>query len=83
MQIISLHNSVCTATPSLILTLDFRDVVGHELVEDVVWALEWLLGDDASLLQQVHLDVSTGELAVGGEVDADELTLQEALDGDF
>lgn len=58
-------------------------MVGHHLVEDMVATLGRGLGHHASLLQQVHLDVSTGELAVGGEVDADELTLQEALDGDF
>ena len=34
------------------------------------------LGDDTSLLQQVDLDISARELAVGSEVDADELSLR-------
>jgi len=57
------------------LTLDIIDLVAHELVEDMVASLGGGLGDDTSLLQQVHLDVSAGKLAVGSEVDADELTL--------
>lgn len=60
-----------------IRTLDQWNLVGHKLIKDVVGALERLLGDDTSLLQQIHLDVAAGQLAVGGEVDADELALRE------
>lgn len=42
-----------------ILTLDPLDLVGHDLVEDVVGSLQSLLGDDTGLLQQVGLDIST------------------------
>ena len=35
------------------LTLEALDGAGHDLVEDVVGALEGLLGDDTGLLQQV------------------------------
>lgn len=59
----------------LILTLDGGDLVGHDLVEDMVGALKRLLGDDTSLLKQVALNVSTGQLARVTEVNTDELTL--------
>lgn len=58
-----------------VLTFDPLDLVGHELVEDVVGALQGLLGDDTGLLQQVGLDISTRQLAGRTEVDTDELTL--------
>lgn len=58
-----------------ILTFDPLDLVGHELVEDVVGSLEGLLGDDTGLLQQISLNVSAGQLARRAEVDTDELTL--------
>ena len=61
---------------SFILTLDFLDLVGHHLVEDMVGSLERLLGDDTSLLQQVDLNVTTRQLAIRLEVDTDELTLK-------
>lgn len=60
---------------SEILTFDPRDLVGHDLVEDVVGALECLLGDDTGLLQQVGLNIGAGQLAGRAEVDTDELTL--------
>ena len=41
----------------------------------MVGSLKGLLGNDTSLLQQVDLNVSTGQLAAKLEVDADELTL--------
>ena len=47
----------------------------HQLVEDVVGALDLLLEGDAGLLQEVRLDVATGELAGGVEVDPDEFSL--------
>ena len=51
------------------------DGVGHDLVEDVVGALQLSLRDDARLLQKVGLDVGSGQLAQRAEVDADELAL--------
>ena len=51
-------------------------MVGHHFVEDVVRSLERLLGDDSRLLEQVGLNISTGQLASGPEVDTDELTLE-------
>ena len=45
-----------------------------ELVEDMVAPLNSLLLGDTGLLKQVGHDVTTAELAAGGEVDTDELT---------
>ena len=42
-----------------VITLHVSNLVGHHLVEDVVGPLEGLLRDDASLLKQVHLNIST------------------------
>uniref|UniRef100_A0A2M4DMR2 Uncharacterized protein n=1 Tax=Anopheles darlingi TaxID=43151 RepID=A0A2M4DMR2_ANODA len=50
------------------------DGARHELVEDVVRALQRLLRDDTSLLQQVGLNIGTSQLTASGEVDTDELT---------
>merc|ERR1719211_628138 len=46
----------------------------EQLVEDVVGPLDLLLLGDTGLLEQVGHDVTTAELAAGGEVDTDELT---------
>merc|ERR1712004_846095 len=46
----------------------------EQLVEDVVGPLDLLLLGDTGLLKQVGHDVTTAELATGGEVDSDELT---------
>ena len=59
----------------MILTLHVLDLVGHQLVEDMVGSLVGLLGDYTSLFEQVYLNISTGELASGAEVNTDELTL--------
>ena len=58
------------------LTEQAVDGAGHDLVEDVVGALQRALRDDARLLQQVSLDVGAGQLAQRAEVDADELALR-------
>ena len=58
------------------LTFKSGDLVGHDLVEDVVGAFQRLLRDDTGFLQQVSLDVGAGQLAGGSEVDTDELTLE-------
>ena len=63
------------------LTNQSWDGVGHDLVEDVVGALQGALRDDTRLLQQVGLDVGAGQLAQRTEVDADELTLLVAAVG--
>merc|ERR1711899_147185 len=46
----------------------------EQLVEDVVGPLDLLLLGDTGLLEQVGHDVTTAELAAGGEVDTDEFT---------
>merc|ERR1712213_12124 len=46
----------------------------EQLVEDVVRPLDLLLLGDTGLLEQVGHDVTTAELAAGGEVDTDEFT---------
>merc|ERR1711963_780420 len=46
----------------------------EQLVEDVVGPLDLLLLSDTGLLEQVGHDVTTAELAAGGEVDTDEFT---------
>merc|ERR1712012_1052831 len=46
----------------------------EQLVENVVGPLDLLLLGDTGLLEQVGHDVTTAELAAGGEVDTDELT---------
>merc|ERR1712012_368466 len=46
----------------------------EQLVEDMVGPLHLLLLGDTGLLEQVGHDVTTAELAAGGEVDTDELT---------
>merc|ERR1719300_1851281 len=46
----------------------------QQLVEDVVGPLDLLLLGDTGLLEQVGHDVTTAELATGGEVDTDEFT---------
>ena len=46
----------------------------EQLVEDVVGPLHLLLLGDTGLLEQVGHDVTTAELAAGGEVDSDELS---------
>merc|ERR1719486_364301 len=46
----------------------------EQLVEDVVGPLDLLLLGDTGLLKQVGHDVTTAELAAGGEVDTDEFT---------
>merc|ERR1719357_2136147 len=46
----------------------------EQLVEDVVGPLDLLLLGDTRLLEQVGYDVTTTELATGGEVDTDEFT---------
>ena len=45
----------------------------HHLVEDMVRPLHLLLEGDARLLQEIRLNVTPGQLALGVEVDADEL----------
>lgn len=35
------------------LVLETRHGPGHDLIENVVTSLQWLLGNDASLLQQI------------------------------
>ena len=57
------------------ITFQSLDRAGHDLVEDVVRALQSLLGDDTGLLQQVGLNISTSQLTGAGEVDTDEFTL--------
>ena len=57
------------------LLLQIRHCLLHQLVEDVVRPLHVLLEGDPGLLKQVGLDVATRQLALGVEVDADELTL--------
>ena len=56
-------------------TLHFLDLVRHQLVEDMVGSFVGLLGDYTSLLKQVYLNISTGELTSWAEVNTDELTL--------
>merc|ERR1719210_1029337 len=46
----------------------------EQLVEDMVGPLDLLLLGDTGLLEQVGHDVTTAELAAGGEVDTDEFT---------
>merc|ERR1719494_880230 len=55
----------------------FADAISvrlEQLVEDVVGPLDLLLLSDTGLLEQVGHDVTTAELAAGGEVDTDEFT---------
>ena len=58
------------------LLFQVRNCLLHQLVEDVVGPLNVLLEGDAGLLQEVSLDVAPGQLALGVEVDADELALK-------
>uniref|UniRef100_A0A8W7NY04 Uncharacterized protein n=1 Tax=Anopheles coluzzii TaxID=1518534 RepID=A0A8W7NY04_ANOCL len=61
----------------LLLLSETQNVEGflHNLVEDVVRALQSLLRDDTGLLQQVCLNIGTSQLTASSEVDTDELTL--------
>ena len=47
----------------------------HDLVEDVVAPLNFLLEGDPGLLQQVSLNVAASQLRLRVEVDADEFSL--------
>jgi hypothetical protein len=58
------------------ITFKTRNWSGHHLVEDVVWTLQGLLGDDTSLLQKVGLNISTGQFTRSREMDTDEFTLE-------
>ena len=49
-------------------------VAGHDLVEDVVATLAGSLSDDTRLLEQVVLNVTTGEFTLLREVGTDELS---------
>lgn len=52
-----------------------RSGTGQQLVEDMECALVLGLADRSGLLQQVGLDVGTGNVTAGIEVDANELAL--------
>ena len=68
---------------SVVLTLEIRHRIGHDVVEDVVAPLQRLLEGDPRLLQEVDLHVSAAQLAGLVEVDADELALEDKTDLSF
>merc|ERR1711899_679455 len=67
---VSRHEALGTETS----LADAVSVRLEQLVEDVVGPLDLLLLGDTGLLEQVGHDVTTAELAAGGEVDTDEFT---------
>merc|ERR1719328_702165 len=67
---VSRHEALGTETS----LADAVSVRLEQLVEDVVGPLDLLLLSDTGLLEQVGHDVTTAELAAGGEVDTDEFT---------
>ena len=63
---------ICQADSILTFLLQVLDLIGHEVVERMVAALEGLLVREAGLLEQVHHHVCSGELSGRVEVDSGE-----------